>query len=141
MFEQNPQSRVLLDMHRRRAIIASLLPVWLLVTLLLCPLDPRGWVAPGFCCAALDTAEDTVPAPSKPCCSHDESARCQWRRNGGDRVEVAPNFLGPLATCVSISFGISAPVTPLAGDAFLLPQRWQFVWRTAAEPRAPAILS
>ena len=128
------------SMGRLETIIASLLPVLWLVALVHCPLESPAFSLPDDCCAPSNSTGDAAPVPGHSCCSPDEYVRCQWRRSGGERVQVAPRRLEPVSTDHPVLLRSFTPAIPLAGDAFLLQQRWQFVWRTADAPRAPSFL-
>jgi hypothetical protein len=60
------------------------------------------------------------------------------RRGGVERGPAALRQFEPLAADQPALFRGITPAIPPAGDALLLQQRWQFVWRTADPPRAPS---
>ena len=127
------------SVSRLKTIVASLLPVLWLVTLGYCPLESAAFSVTDGCCAPISSTGDAAPVPGHSCCSH-EYVRCQLRRSGGEHAQVAPRRLEPVSTDNPIPLRSFTPAIPLAGDAFLLQQRWQFVWRTADAPRAPSFL-
>jgi hypothetical protein len=128
------------SMGRLKTIIASLLPALWLVTLVQCPLESPAFSFPSNCGAPGNSTGESAPVPGHSCYSADEYVRCHWRRGGGERAQVATRRLEPVSTDHPVSLRSFTPAIPLAGDAFLLQQRWQFVWRTADSPRAPSFL-
>lgn len=137
--EPIPPRSVQSSMGRLKTIVASLLPVLWLVALVHCPLESVAFSLPDDRCAPSNSTEDAAPVPGPSCCSPDEYIRCQLRRSGGERVQVAPRRLEPVSTDHPVPLRSFTPAIPLAGDAFLLQQRWHFVWRTADPPRAPSL--
>lgn len=140
MFEPIVPRSVQSSMGRLKTIVASLLPVLWLVALVHCPLESSAFSLPDDCCAPGNSTGDAAPVPENSCCSPDEYVRCPLRRSGGERVQVAPRRLEPVSNDHPVPLRSFTPAIPLAGDAFLLQQRWQFVWRTADPPRAPSFL-
>ena len=88
----------------------------------------------------INSTEGRAPTPLPSCCSHDEYACCQLRRGGGGCVQVASRRIEAFSKDVSVPPCTVVSSIPLAGDAFLLAQRWQFLERAAVPPRAPSFL-
>jgi hypothetical protein len=141
MFEPIVSRGVQLSMGRLKSIVASLLPVLWLAVLVHCPLESPAFSVPDDCCASCNSTGDATPVHEHSCCSPDDSVRCQLRRSGGARAQVSLRRLEPVRADNSIPLRSITRVIPTAGDAFLLQQRWQFVWRTADPPRAPSFLA
>jgi hypothetical protein len=127
------------SMGRLKTIVASLLPVLWLAALVQCPLESLAFSLPANCCASSNPTGDAAPVP-EPLCCYEDNVRCQLRRSGGERVQVALRRLEPVFTGNPLPLRIITPAIPAADGALLLQQRWQFVWRTADPPRAPAFL-
>jgi hypothetical protein len=118
-------------------VVSLLLALWLAGSVN-CPLESPAFALPGNCCAAGNSTGGAAPIPENSCCPLDDGVRCQLRRSGGTRGQAAPQSLEPVSADISNPPGSISPAIRPAGDAFLLQQRWQFVWRTADPPRAPS---
>jgi len=126
-------------MGRLRKMITVLLPVFWLVTFVSSPFESSACAWPAECASrstgvAADQAGD-------PCCSSNDQIRCDLRRNGVVRTQAEQPRLGLFFNAQPIPSPSLTPAIPLTGEAFLLQQRWQFVWRTADSPRAPSFLA
>ena len=128
-------------MGRTKKIIASLLPVFWLVALAHGPLQFSAFAQGNNesfpCCSA----EGAAPLSENSGCVLDQNARCELRRHSIERPPVTLRNLEAVSDDQSNSVRSFALANPLAGEAFLLQQRWQFVWRTADSPRAPSFLA
>ena len=133
--------RVQLNVGRTKKIIASLLPVLLLVVLAHGPVESSVFASPNNGCVPCGSAEGAAPLPENSCCLLDQIARCELRRQAVERLPVACRNLEPVSNHQPIPLRSFSPAIPLAGEACLLQQRWQFVWRTADSPRAPSFLA
>jgi hypothetical protein len=126
-------------MGRLKKLIAVLLPVFLLVTFVYSPFASLACAWPAEC-ASSSTGEAATQA-GDPCCSSNDQVRCDMRRNGVVRIQAEQPRLGLFSNDQPIPSPSLTPAIPLTGEAFLLQQRWQFVWRTADSPRAPSSLA
>ena len=131
--------RCQIGMGRLNKMIAILLPVFWLVTLVSCPFESLACAWPAEC--ASSSTGDAAPQAGDPCCSSNDQIRCDMRRNGVVRVLAEQPRLGLFSNDQPIPPPSLTPAIPLTGAAFLLQQRWQFVWRTADSPRAPSSLA
>ena len=135
------KGRVQLSMGRIHKFIASLLTAFWLVTLGHGPLESLAFASPNNDCIPCAATEGASPLTAHSCSTPDQNDRCELRRNGIERVQVAFRSLAAVSPLQQIRQRSFAPVIPLVGEAFLLQQRWQFVWRTADSPRAPSFLA
>jgi hypothetical protein len=141
VIEPNLTNCVKRSMAGFKSILTSLLPVFWLMVLVLYPVASPGQFAPKLCCSPLSLEEATVPMPAKPCCWQYSEAQCQWLQSSSDRLEATSKLFESVASRTEIHLGSGLRASPTTDDAFLLPQRWQFVWRAAAQPRAPSLLT
>ena len=135
------KERVQLSMGRIHKFIASLLTAFWLVTLVHGPLESLASASLNNGCIPCASTEDPSPLTEHSCSALDQNARCELRRNGIERVQVAFRSFAAVSPLKQIRQRSFAPLIPLAGEVFLLQQRWQFVWRTADSPRAPSFLA
>jgi len=126
-------------MGRLKKLITVLLPVFLLVTFVYSPFASLACAWPAEC--ASTSTGDAAPQAGDPCCSSNDQIRCDMRRNGAVRIQAEQPRLVLFPINQPIPPPILTPAIPLTGAAFLLQQRWQFVWRTADSPRAPSLLA
>jgi len=126
-------------MGRLRKMITVLLPVFWLVTFVSSPFESSTCAWPAEC-ASCSTGVTAAQA-GDPCCSSNDQIRCDMRRNGAVRTQAEQPCLGLFSNDQPIPSPNLTPAIPLTGEAFLLQQRWQFVWRTADSPRAPSFLA
>jgi hypothetical protein len=140
-FEPIVSSRVQWCTGRIKKIIAPLLPVFWLAALMHGPWESSAfdWLDNG--CASCNAAGNMAPLSGHSCSASDDYIRCEVRRISGDRMQAAPPRFEPVATDNPLPLRRLTPAIPLTGEAFLLQQRWQFVWRTADFPRAPSFLA
>ncbi|MEI7807899.1 MAG: hypothetical protein WCJ07_05395 [Verrucomicrobiota bacterium] len=128
-------------MGRFNKFIASLLTAFWLVTLVHGPLESLAFASPNNNCVPCTSTEGASPLTAHSCSALDQNARCELRRHAITRLPVAFRSLAAISPLQQIGQRRFAPVIPLVGEAFLLQQRWQFVWRTADSPRAPSFLA
>lgn len=133
--------RVQSSMGHFKQMIASLLPAFWLVALVHGPLESSAFASPNNGCIPCTSTEGASPLTEHSCCDLDQSARCKSRRHSIERQPVTLRNLEPVSDDWSILVRSFTPAIPLAGEAFLLQQRWQFLWRTADSPRAPSFLA
>jgi hypothetical protein len=127
-------------MGQLKKMFAVLLPVFWLVTFVACPFaSSLACVWPADCASASSPAGDTQAGD--PSCASDDLLRWDVRRHGVVRIPADQPPLGLFSTPPSIPVLRIAPEFPPTDQAFLLQQRWQFVWRTADSPRAPSFLA
>jgi hypothetical protein len=125
-------------MTRTRTVLISLIPAFWLVAAMNCLGQALGAgndaSTHGF---LLTTAHGTHDIPSL------ESSRDQAFRRGGRRINFQPSeddFSPPsLVQIAQLASGQTASL--LLHLPAGLAQRWQFLWRTALEPRAPSSVS
>ena len=126
----------------KQAVIV-LLPVFWLVTLSYAPFESSACARPaGWTVAGLPAGDgDAAPLSDDPCCfSHDQLRHCA-RRHVWDRSDEKHPLAGLRSSDRPFSPIAVIAAVPPAGEAFSLQQRWQFIWRTAAPPRAPTFLA
>jgi hypothetical protein len=128
-------------MGRFKNMIASLLPVFWLAALMHGPWEASAFSWLNDACGSSSLTGIIAPLSGHSCCAADECVRCEVRRISGDRIQIAQPRFEPVSTENPLPLRRLTPVIPLAGEAFLLQQRWQFVWRTADFPRAPSFLA
>jgi hypothetical protein len=126
-------------MGRLKKMIAVLLPVFWLVAFVSSPFESLACAWPAEC--ASSSAGDAATQSGDPCCSSNDQIRCEMRRNGLVRIQTEQPRLGLFSNDQALPSHSFASAIPLTGEAFLLQQRWQFVWRTADSPRAPSSLA
>jgi len=126
-------------MGNLKKLITALLPVFLLVTFVYSPFASLGCAWPVECSSS--STGDAAPQAGDPCCSSNDQIRCDMRRNGVVRIQAEQPRLGLFSNDQPIPSTSLSPAIPLTGEAFLLQQRWQFIWRTADSPRAPSSLA
>ena len=128
-------------MGRLKKMATVLLPVFWLVTFVFSPFASSlvcTW--PTDCASASCPAGDEATQAGGQSCFADDLVRWDGRRQGMARIQAEQLrrdlFSSPPATPPKITPAISP-----TDAAFLLQQRWQFVWRTADSPRAPSFLA
>ena len=126
-------------MGRLKKMITVLLPVFWLVTFVSSPFASLACPWPAEC--ASSSTGDPAAQEGDPCCSSNDQIRCDLRRLGVVRVQAEQPRFGLFSNDQPIPLPSLTPAIPLTGKAFLLQQRWQFVWRTADSPRAPSSLA
>src|SRR5664279_2270983 len=126
-------------MGRLKKLVAVLLPVFWLVTFVSSPFASLACAWPAEC--ACSSTGYAAPQSDDQCCSSNDQVRCDIRRNGVVRNQIEQPRPGLFSNDQPIPPPSLTPAIPLTGGAFLLQQRWQFVWRTADSPRAPSSLA
>jgi hypothetical protein len=126
-------------MGRLKKMITVLLPMFWLVTFVYSPFESLACAWPAEC--ASSSAGDAAPQSGDSCCASDDQFRCELRRIGVVRIQAEQPRLGLFSNDQPIPSPSLTPAIPPTGEAFLLQQRWQFVWRTADSPRAPSFLA
>lgn len=134
MFEPIVRRRVQSSMARLKMFIVSVLPLLWLVALGHCSMESPAGALPS------NAAGQAARSSETSCCSPVECVRCPLPRGGGERGLAAPKCLAPVSTDDLFTLCRFTPAIPPAGEAYLLQQRWQFVWRTADAPRPPSCL-
>jgi len=123
-------------MGRVKKMITVLLPVFWLVTLVSGPCESLACTWPADC--ASGSTMDAATRSGDPCGSSNDQIHCNMRRNGVVRLQAEQPRPGVFSNDQPIPSPNLTSAIPLTGKAFLLQQRWQFVWRTADSPRAPS---
>lgn len=117
------------------------MPVLWLVAVLHCPLEFVGLFKPDYCCFSAGSTKTSPADSSNGGCSlaNKSSAigRCAFARQD----DWLPQNLMSTVMEGARYFPQLPPVILLTGDVLALGHRWQFVWRTAVSPRAPAFLA
>jgi hypothetical protein len=140
LIERSNTSRVQLKMSRVRVILVLVMPALLLLVSTDCFGDP----ATGCGCGDLRCFFSAEGGGKQKSSSPDSSCTPtvqRWCR----RVNVQPGSDvsgGPVAlaqTPIQSEQAISTFVPPLTSLELI--QAWQFLWRTALEPRAPSLVS
>jgi len=126
-------------MARLKKSIVILLPVFWLVTLSYVSFESTASARPIACTAVSCPFGDATPESGDPCYLFNDQVRHTIRRLLLERTQEKPSHPGLLAgNRPSAPPAFLAPIS-LAGGAWMLQQRWQFVWRTADSPRAPCL--
>jgi len=127
-------------MGQLRKMLTVLLPVFWLVTFVACPFASTLACAGPIECASASCPAGNATQAGDQCGAADDMVRWDGRRQGMARIQAEQPrrelFSSPPATPTRITPAISP-----TNAAFLLQQRWQFVWRTADSPRAPSFLA
>jgi hypothetical protein len=128
-------------MARLKKSINVLLPVFWLVTFSYASFESNACARSSERTVATCPIGDASPGSGDLCCYSHDQLRHLVRRyllERGQEKQLAARLLAgdhPLSPPGSIT------AIPLTGGAFLLQQRWQFLWRTADSPRAPTFLA
>lgn len=124
-------------MRRLKPIFVVCWTALWLVGALHCPLEALGVFTDDHCCVA---SADKAGCPGKSGCSYEESAR--WLSVRVEDVVPAPDSIAPPDLSLSVEPCSILTFEParLDDQPSVLPQSWQFRWRTALTPRAPSFL-
>jgi hypothetical protein len=130
-----------MDMNRARATLISLIPALLLLASAICFADPvpdsaRDHFGASLC-AGGQGRHHSPPADD----SFDQAVR-RWSRRLN--VSSCGNGFAPPASLAKARFSQLDRIAGCIGFPRVRPeliQSWQFHWRTASEPRAPAFVS
>lgn len=125
-------------MGQFKKMIAVLLPFFWLAALVSGPFETLACAQPAEC------ANSSSPGHTQSChtcCSANDPIRCELRRDGVVRIQVEQPRMGLFFQDQPIPATRFGSAIPPTGEAFLLQQRWQFIWRTADFPRAPSSLA
>ncbi|HEV2693015.1 MAG TPA: hypothetical protein VG347_09000 [Verrucomicrobiae bacterium] len=130
-------------MARIKKSVIALLPVFWLVTLSYAPFESTAAAAALQHATASIAVDATAAAPESAdlCYFPNDQIRHVLRRHLLDRGEESQFTSGLLTAVRTSSSPVALTAIPLPGEFFSLQQRWQFLWRTAAPPRAPTFLA
>lgn len=114
--------------------------LWL-VGAMRCPLETLGVFPADHCCASHAASQGTTGDSTGKSCSIEEST--SWL---GTKAEYASNVPSPILQPLEIPPWSCSEIVvfePCLGACVVsvLPQGWQFLWRTAPHSRAPSFLA
>jgi hypothetical protein len=120
-------------MLRLRACIVLLLPVVWLAMAIPCSWEPYEAMHGEFSSTASSPADSDWE-----CGCQIDSARCPWRRSVSEELEAGLRSKRIFSVVEPTPKIKSGSENWLKETDVILPQSWQFLWRTAAPPREPS---
>lgn len=123
-------------MSRLKTIVALLLPALWLVALVHCVFEFPTSPLADTCAMPSDAFEKSLSLTE-----HSHLSECirNRSRRSEQKLETLPQRAAVFPVAPFYFPCTFSLAKPLQGDAFLLQQRWHFVWRVADSPRKPSL--
>jgi hypothetical protein len=123
-----------MPMQRLKIVIAGLLVICWWPTTSLCLVERAGWVKIGGCC------DEPSPNDQSPCCA---LASASYKYDDNGQSIASPSLAAHVESSHPVNVASEAPIISYF-DSVSPPElchTWQFCTRTAANPRAPSLVS